>query len=129
MIAGVILAGGRARRMGGAVKAGVTLGGISLFAHVRRRLEPQCALLLVSGGDPGLPVSDLPVIVDEHPGLGPVCAVAGVLGWLARRRPECRWLAVSAVDTPFLPEDFVSRLHHTAVAAEARLAVARSGAR
>ena len=40
-IFGVILAGGQARRMGGADKAFVALAGRPLIAHVLARLEPQ----------------------------------------------------------------------------------------
>ncbi|MFP4304819.1 MAG: NTP transferase domain-containing protein, partial [Rhodosalinus sp.] len=50
---GVILAGGRATRMGGADKPLLDLAGRPLIAHVIARLGPQCAGLAISAnGDP-----------------------------------------------------------------------------
>ena len=52
-IAGVILAGGQARRMGGADKALVDLAGRPLLAHALERFAPQVApLILSANGDP-----------------------------------------------------------------------------
>ena len=52
-IAGVILAGGLARRMGGGDKGELLLGGRSILAHVIERLRPQVeALAINANGDP-----------------------------------------------------------------------------
>ncbi|MEL6210433.1 MAG: NTP transferase domain-containing protein, partial [Pseudomonadota bacterium] len=52
-IAGVILAGGLARRMGGGDKALLALAGRPLLAHVIDRLAPQVErLALNANGDP-----------------------------------------------------------------------------
>ena len=63
MIAGIVLAGGRATRMGGGDKPLLHLHGRPLLAHVIERLTPQVAALAISAnGDParfaafGLPV-------------------------------------------------------------------------
>ena len=42
-ISGVILAGGRATRMGGEDKGLVSIAGIALYQHVLARLRPQVA--------------------------------------------------------------------------------------
>lgn len=47
-VTGVILAGGRAERMGGHDKGWVLLAGEPLIAHAVRRLRPQVAELLIS---------------------------------------------------------------------------------
>ena len=63
---GVILAGGRATRMGGGDKALLSLGGDSLLARVVQRLEPQVAdLALNANGDPArFSGYDLPVVAE-----------------------------------------------------------------
>ena len=48
MIAGLILAGGQGRRMGGLEKALLDLGGRPLAAHVAARLGPQVGALALS---------------------------------------------------------------------------------
>lgn len=99
---GLILAGGRGRRMGGRDKALLKLGGQTLLDRVAARLAPQVAGLAVSSNsDPAL-LPGLKVLPDETPDLaGPL---AGVLSGLceARRRGFDGLVSV-AVDTPFSP--------------------------
>lgn len=107
----LILAGGRARRLGGADKALVPLAGRPLLAHVRERLTRQAAPVFVSAnGDParfsrfGLEI--LPDTVAGHPG-----PLAGILAGLAHAEREgFATLLTVAVDTPFFPEDLLARL-------------------
>ena len=63
---GLILAGGRARRMGGGDKALLPLGGRPMLAHVIERLRPQCiALALSANGEAGrFAAFALPVIAE-----------------------------------------------------------------
>src|SRR6476646_8739863 len=83
---GVILAGGRAARMGGRDKALLPLDGRPILAWVVERLRPQvAALALNANGDParfasfGLPV--LADATDDHP--GPLAGVLAGLDWAA----------------------------------------------
>ena len=70
MIAGVILAGGRATRMGGGDKCLLPLGGRPILAHVIARLAPQVdALALNANGDPArFAAFGLPVLPDSVAG-------------------------------------------------------------
>lgn len=102
-IPGVILAGGQGRRIGGR-KAEVLLGGLPLWRHVERRVEPQVSVLAVNGLD----VVDFDVVSDGVPGLGPLGGILAAMVW-ARSRGAARVLTV-AVDTPFLPLDLVERM-------------------
>lgn len=109
---GVILAGGRATRMGGGDKALLHLaGGSRILDHVIARLRPQVAgLALNANGDPGrFEAFGLPVLPDplpEHPG-----PLAGVLAGLDRAAGEgARTIVTVAADTPFFPCDLVPRL-------------------
>lgn len=112
-ILGIVLAGGRATRMGGGDKGLLSLGPCSMIEAVLARLAPQCAAVVLSAnGDPdrfaGL---GLPVLADTLPGLpGPL---AGVLAGLeeARRKGLSHVLSVPA-DAPFLPHDLAERLVH-----------------
>jgi len=105
---GLILAGGRSRRMQGRDKALLTFQGKTLLAHVIRCLRPQVdALALNSNATPDIFAAyGLPVLPDHRPGfLGPLAGIhAGLM-----RYPE-DYLVTVAVDLPFLPPDLVTRL-------------------
>jgi len=105
---GLILAGGRSRRMQGRDKALLAVQGETLLAHAIRRLRPQVdALALNSNAAPdSLAAYGLPVIPDLLPGfLGPLAGIhAGLMQY-----PE-DYLVTVAVDLPFLPPDLVTRL-------------------
>ena len=51
------------------------------------------------------------------------------LDWAARNRPDVAFVASAAGDCPFLPGDFVARLHAARIGEGAELAVAASGGR
>jgi molybdenum cofactor guanylyltransferase len=109
--AGVILAGGRATRMGGGDKALLDLGGRPLLAHVIDRLKLQVnTLVLNANGDPvRFEAFALPVLADTVNGLpGPLAGVLAGMDWAAERGFES--VATAAADTPFLPRDLVARL-------------------
>lgn len=111
MVAGIVLAGGRATRMGGGDKALRPLGGQPVLAHVIARLAPQVqALALSANGDPArFAAFGLPVLADPLPGFpGPLAGVLAGLDWAAGRGESA--LVSVAGDTPFLPPDLVARL-------------------
>ncbi len=112
---GVILAGGRATRMGGGDKGLREVGGRRLLDHVIERLGSQCAGLAINAnGDPvrfaefGLPV--LPDSLPDHP--GPLAGVLAGLDWAAKRGATA--IVTAAADTPFFPADLVARLQEAA---------------
>lgn len=109
---GIVLAGGESRRMG-TDKALAPLAERPLVARTIERLAPQCGLLAVSRHDGHLPGLNLglPVIADggDHR-LGPLGGLLAGLDWAAAADPGAARAVTVAVDTPFLPEDFVARL-------------------
>jgi molybdenum cofactor guanylyltransferase len=108
---GVILAGGRASRIGGGDKPLLALGEATLLDHVIARLRPQCAALAINAnGDPArLARFGLPVIPDTVAGLpGPLAGILAGMEWAATHGSDS--LVSAAGDTPFLPEDLVGRL-------------------
>jgi len=128
-IAGIILAGGQSRRMGGGDKTLLALGGRSLLDHVVKRLVPQVGpLALSANGDParfaGL---GLPVLADTVEGYaGPL---AGILTGIEWASIACDAVVTVAGDTPFFPKSMVERLAAAAATKRGAIAVASSGGR
>ncbi|MFC3125403.1 molybdenum cofactor guanylyltransferase MobA [Pseudoroseomonas globiformis] len=129
--AGIILAGGTARRMGGGDKPLRLLGGQPLLRHVMARLEPQVdALALNANGDPTrFAAFGLPVVADEPPSRGPLSGILAGLNWAAAHCPGCAWLVTVPGDTPFLPPGLVASLHSEREAAGTTAAMAASKGR
>lgn len=130
-VAGCILAGGLARRMGGGDKGLIRLGGRLVLDHVLDRLQPQVsACMLNANGDPARFASyGLPVVADSVEGFaGPLAGVLAGLEW-ARDNTGARWVATAATDTPFFPEDFVTQMLAAIQASGADMACAASNGR
>jgi molybdenum cofactor guanylyltransferase len=112
---GVILAGGRATRMGGGDKGLRVVGDRRLIDHVLKRLRPQVAEIAINAnGDPSrFAEFSLPVLADSiagHP--GPLAGVLAGLDWAAGQ--GARSIVTVAADTPFFPRDLVARLQDAA---------------
>jgi molybdopterin-guanine dinucleotide biosynthesis protein A len=129
-IFGVLLAGGRAQRMGGGDKALRAVGGASILERVIAVMRPQCAgLVLNAHGDPArFAAFGLPVVADDVSGFkGPLAGILAGLDWVAAHHPNVA-LAISApTDTPFLPLDLVARLDAARAEHAADIACASSG--
>lgn len=126
-ITGVVLAGGRGRRMGGADKGLQEYRGRPLVAWVLERLAPQVDELLLSANrnQERYAAYGYRVVPDRLPGFaGPLAALDAALA--AAAHPL---LAIVPCDSPFLPVDLVARLYAALAAGGADLAVARTIAR
>ncbi|CAH1670830.1 MULTISPECIES: molybdenum cofactor guanylyltransferase MobA [unclassified Chelatococcus] len=129
--AGLVLAGGRSRRMG-TDKAQLVVAGKPLLAHVLERLAPQCAVVAVNAGDDVAQATGFgyDIVKDTVPGqIGPLAGVLAGLSWCASNHPDAAWMVSSTVDTPFLPHDLVTRLHEARARAGADIACAASHGR
>lgn len=129
-IAGVLLAGGLSRRMGGGDKNLRELGGRSILERIVAVARPQVGtLVLNANGDPArFAAYGLPVVPDVVEGYaGPLAGVLTGLEWAAVNAPGAAWLASFATDAPFIPGDLVSRLLTAVREEDADLACARSG--
>ena len=123
-VTGIVLAGGQGRRMGGADKGLVALGGRPMVAHVLGRLAPQVDELLINANQnlDRYAAFGYPVVPDTVGGFaGPL---AGLQAGLTRA--ACDHAATVPCDSPFLPVDLVARLVAALGAADAQLAVART---
>lgn len=128
-IAGVLLAGGLSRRMGGGDKNLRTLGGRTILERIVATARPQVGpLVLNANGDPARFASfGLPVAADVVEGYaGPLAGVLTGLEWAKANAPGCAWVASFATDAPFIPQDLVARLVQAVEREGADLACARS---
>jgi molybdopterin-guanine dinucleotide biosynthesis protein A len=131
-IAGVLLAGGLSRRMGGGDKCLRPLGGRTILAQIVERVRPQVAhLVLNANGNPArFAAYRLPTAGDSIEGFaGPLAGVLTGLEWTRRNAPGCAWLASFPADAPFLPLDLVARLAGAVDGSGADMACATSGGR
>jgi molybdopterin-guanine dinucleotide biosynthesis protein A len=131
-IAGVLLAGGLSRRMGGGDKSLKSVGGATILARVVARARPQVeALCLNANGDPArFAEFGLPVVGDSVEGFaGPLAGVLAGLDWAAGAVPGATHVASFATDAPFLPRDLVARLARALEEERAEMACAASGGR
>jgi len=116
-IAGVILAGGRSRRMGSVAKAHEMLGTKPLIQHVIDRLQPQLGSLVLSVERESADFVryGLQQIADPEPGsCGPL---GGLLSAMRQMDAGCEWMLLVPCDAPFLPRDLAERLKQQAVIA------------
>ena len=89
-VTGVVLAGGKGRRMGGADKGLLNLQGEPLWRHVASRLRTQLGRIIISA-------------MIDYPG-----PLAGMLAVFQQN--EAEWFLFCPCDTPFIPENLVDRL-------------------
>lgn len=126
-ITGVILAGGRGRRMGGVDKGLTPLAGRPMVSHVIDALRPQVGALLINANrsEDEYARFGLPVVGDSVEGFaGPLAGMAA--GLAAARTP---YVVTAPCDSPLLPRDLVARLGQALRAARAQIAVAHDGER
>ncbi|RYY73123.1 MAG: molybdenum cofactor guanylyltransferase MobA [Comamonadaceae bacterium] len=121
-ITGVILAGGRGSRMGGADKGLQNFRGIPLALHTMLRLAPQVGGVMVNANRNlsayesfGVPV--WPDALPDHAG-----PLAGFLTGL--EQCETAYLVTVPCDTPLFPHDLVARLADAMEREDADIAMA-----
>ncbi len=121
-ITGLILAGGRGRRMGGIDKGLQAHHGVPLALHALLRMAPQVGHAIVNANRnlAAYESMGVPVWTDALPGFaGPL---AGFLVGL--ERCETPYLATVPCDSPLFPDDLVARLAVALEVAGAELAMA-----
>lgn len=117
-ICGVVLAGGRARRMApdsphGTDKALVPLAGEPMLSHVVRRVAPQVSRLIINanGAPERFSAFGLPVVPDSVDDRGPLAGLMAAMDWAGTNAPSCTAVLSVSTDTPFLPADLAAMLH------------------
>jgi len=126
-ITGVVLAGGRSTRMGGADKGLIEVAGRPMAAHVLDALRPQVAALLISANrNPGAYRRLGAEVVEDRIGgfAGPLAGIAS-----AMEAAATGYLLVAPCDSPLVAADLGERLWAALRAAGAEIAVAHDGER
>ncbi len=118
----VVLAGGRARRLDGADKPGLLVGGRPLVAWVAAAVAGAGRLVVVGPERPELPRAV--TVREEPPGGGPVPALRVGLA-----RVTAPWTAVLAADLPFLRAAHVDELRRIAAGHDGAVLVDDDGRR
>ncbi len=126
-VTGVVLCGGRARRMGGADKGLAPLRGRPMVAYVLDRFAPQVDQVLINANRSldayrAFGPEVIEDYIDGFPG-----PLAGVRCGLARASHG--FVATVPCDAPGLPADLVARLLAVMLERDAAAAVASSGGR
>jgi molybdenum cofactor guanylyltransferase len=124
-ITGLILAGGKARRMGGSDKGLIAFKGQPMVAHVIHRLNPQVGEILINANREIERYQSLgfTVITDE------ISEFAGPLAGLHAGMSAAKTEFILSVpcDSPLLPEDLSLRLMAALESQQADIAVAKTG--
>jgi molybdopterin-guanine dinucleotide biosynthesis protein A len=108
-ITGIVLAGGKGRRMDGLDKGMVLFREIPLIEHVLNRLAPQVDQLIINANRnfDFYTQAGVPVVPDERVDFaGPLAGMEAALS-----RVSTPLSLVVPCDTPFLPEDLAARMH------------------
>jgi molybdenum cofactor guanylyltransferase len=125
----VILAGGRASRMGGGDKGLRPFAGGTMIGRILDRLDGQASRIAINAnGDPARHAGfGLPVIGDSVSGQpGPLAGVLAGMEWADAEVPEADDIVTVPADTPFVPRDLVDRLLAARLRDGAQIAVAES---
>lgn len=126
-ITGVILAGGRATRMGGEDKGLIAVAGRALIETVILALRPQVSDLLINANRnlDRYRACGLPVVTDMLEGYcGPLAGMAS-----AMRVAKTPYILSVPCDSPFIAPDLAVRLHAGLKDNDAAIGVADSGGR
>jgi molybdopterin-guanine dinucleotide biosynthesis protein A len=132
---GLLLAGGKSRRMSEAFAEGrgdkglLDIAGKPMLGHVIERLSPQVgAMVINANGDPErFAAFRLPVVADTIEGFaGPLAGILAGLRWSQANAPEATHVVSVSTDAPFLPGDLVAKLQTALANAPGAIALARS---
>jgi molybdenum cofactor guanylyltransferase len=126
-ITGVILAGGRAQRMGGMDKGLIPLNGKPMIEHIIDAVRPQVGALVINANrnleDYGR--YGLPVIRDRMGDyFGPLVGMASAL-----EISDTPYLLTVPCDSPLIPADLAQRLYLKLQEAQAEISVVHDGER
>ena len=126
-ITGVILAGGKARRMGGADKGLILFDGNPLIEHVIKAFEPQVGNLLINANRNYEIYKNygFDIIRDElEDYCGPLAGMACALN-----KTNTPYLVTVPCDTPFISDNLVASLSSSILNEKAEISVAHNGDR
>lgn len=127
-VTGVVLAGGRAQRMGGVDKGLIPVDGKAMVVHVLEKLRPQVGAVLINANRNRERYAELggcEVVADaEGDFAGPLAGMAS-----AMQRAATRYILTVPCDSPMLAPNLAPRLFDALAADDAEICVAHDGTR
>ena len=124
---GVILSGGKSRRMAGKDKAFLKMGNKALIERVIENFDKQVDILAINTNatDQSYHNYGLPVLKDVVSGyLGPLAGLLTSMSWAEEKGYEN--VVTVAVDTPFFPTNFVNTMKEEMIKSQAKIVLAQS---
>lgn len=113
VIPAIVLAGGLSRRMGGVDKTLIKLGGKPMIACALDCLNKQADPLMINANGEASRYEQFgyPVVADIYEGhAGPLAGILTAMRWAQENISNAERVVTVAADTPFLPDDLVSKL-------------------
>jgi molybdopterin-guanine dinucleotide biosynthesis protein A len=127
-IPAIILAGGHSSRMG-RNKAFVDLAGKTMLARIKARIAAQAGPLALNADTSWPDAMGLRLVADTLPGrAGPLAGVLAAMRDTVTHHPDATHVATVPVDSPFFPDDLLSRLA-AAIEGPDEIAIASSESR
>ncbi len=126
-VSGLLLAGGQARRMGGADKGLLMLGGRPLAAWGLQRLAAQVGEVMISANRNHAHYEKLGVSVISDSVSGYAGPLAGMLAGLGKASQD--WVLNAPCDSPLLAKDYAARMYTAGKSGEFDAVVAHDGKR
>lgn len=109
-VPGLLLAGGRSKRMG-EDKALLPFGKGRLVDHGLTRLARQCTPVYLNAGSGRMANEATDIVPDDIAGFqGPLAGIVAGLSRVRRDIPAASHMLTAAVDTPFFPPDLAATL-------------------
>ena len=126
--AGLVLAGGQARRMGGEDKGLIQLNGQAMITYIITAMQPQVHTIMINANRNIADYAALgyPIVEDDISGFqGPLAGIASGLAQCG----DLDYIATAPCDGPFLSPHYVDRLHAAADRHGSKISVAFDGTR
>lgn len=126
-VTGIILAGGKARRMGGQDKGLIEVNGQTMISYVIKALEAQVTKILINANRNREIYEKFgyPVFTDETEDYqGPLAGIA-----VAMSKSTTKYICICPCDGPLIANDLVARLYSAIQDHNAEIAVAHDGSR
>jgi molybdenum cofactor guanylyltransferase len=110
-ILGAVLAGGKSKRMG-KDKLFLELNNITLVEHTIKKAKKYLneIIIVTNQKNEFFVKNNLITVKDCIDGqLGPLVGILTAMKWAKENSPKCSWIITFPCDTPFFPEDIISK--------------------
>ena len=110
-ILGAVLAGGKSKRMG-KDKLFLELNNITLIEHTIKKAKKYLneIIIVTNQKNEFFVKNNLITVKDCIDGqLGPLVGILTAMKWAKENSPKCSWIITFPCDTPFFPEDIISK--------------------